>query len=275
MPKNLIGAFLASIPEVTSSEEGTGFKSWGYKSIKKNATGPFVLLYPAKLEAQVSLLKHIFVAPSKKFLPDQKGVIHISPSENIMIKFKISKVTVQDETQINQASGKQHTGSWMHLTVTAKAMAAPGPCKMGLIHALEKANFEVKLDFIKAARFKSGSDVLHVKIKQIPEVFDYSKPLFYYIRSPEGEFVSHKAEISRIAPGLMKELTLKPCKHLLSARCLCHVSERGNTTRKGPPGGPRALDTPADFLAAQRAMQRNAMEQQPNEPEQQPSEDLC
>ena len=275
MPENLIGAFLASIPEKTSSQEGTGFKSWGCKSIKKNATGPFVLLYPVKLETQVSLLKHIFVAPTKKFLADQKGVIDVSPSENIMIKFKISKVTEQDGTHIKQQSGKQHTGSWMHLTVTAKAMAAPGPCKMGLIHALEKANFEVKLDFIKAARFKSGSDVLHVKIKQIPEVFDYSKPLYYYIRSPEGEFLSHKAEISRIAPGLMKELALKPCKHPLSARCLCHVSEKGTNTRRGPPGAPPTLDTPADFLAAQRAMQRNAMEQQAKEPDQQVSEDLC
>ena len=62
---------------------------------------------------------------------------------------------------------------------------------------------------------------------------------------------------------------------LVSQQISCISLAVGNTTRRGPPGGPRALDTPADFLAAQRAMQRNAMEQQPNEPEQQPSEDLC
>ena len=228
------------------------FHKWSVKSKKKNWVGPFIITFPAALESSIDLLTHFYAHPEKRF--KEGGGIEDVP-ENILIKFKISKVSESEALQVSAPSKHQGGSSWFHLYVSSKALITPGPCKYGIGQAMRAAGFrDFKMDFVKA-KFKTGTDTLHVKIKHVPEVFDFSVPIAYWIKTSEDGFEAHKADIGRLAPDLYKECNLKPCKHNLTLKCLCHLAPtpRKPQERKKATNG---QSDQLDFLRAQRLLQQ-------------------
>ena len=112
-----------------------------------------------------------------------------------------------------------------------------------------------KMAFVKA-KYETGTDTLHVNIKHVPENFDFSVPLVYWIKISEEEFTAHKADFGRLAPDLFKECNLKPCKHPLTLKCLCHLATAPRKPQGRNPTAPNSQSDQMDFLRAQIFLQQ-------------------
>ena len=233
-----------------ASLDGAMLNKWAIKLLKKNRVGPFIVFSPLNLEEQIDNMHHFFAHPEKKF--KEGGGVEDCP-DNISIKLKISKPTQAEVLQVQAPAASKGGGSWFLLAVSAKALTTPAPCKHGLGVALRQKGFSsCKLKF-QTSKFNTSTDTLHVQTISAPEVFDYSTPLEYWIKNPESEWESHKANFTRLAPELMTELKLKPCKHPKSFSCLCHIVSARKKVHKGKPRA--SQESQMDFLNAQRAMQ--------------------
>ena len=242
-----------------ASLEGAMLKKWAIKLLKKNRVGPFIVFFPLNLEEQIDNMHHFFAHPEKKF--KEGGGVEDCP-DNILIKFKISKPTQAEVLQVQAPAASKGGGSWFLLAVAAKALTTPGPCKHGLGVALRQKGFSnCKLKF-QTSKFNTSTDTLHVQTIRAPEDFDYSAPLEYWIKT-EGEWESHKANFTRLAPELMTELKLKPCKHPISFSCLCHIVSARKKVHKGKPRA--SQESQLDFLKTQRAMQSQMEEEEEGE----------
>ena len=230
--EKLVAPLLALVG-VTSTE--AAMKYWLVTCNKPNMVGPFWIQCPEFLQEEISTIQKFRAQPSAKFGVDGK-VIQLDENEPT-IRFKVSKASVAEMRQVRPTARKA-VGSWLTTKVSAEATADQGACKHGLGLALKHAGFTAKIAFQRKSALKVAVNTLHCDVQSVPQngTFDYTAPLGFHIKR-DGIFEPHIAVFERLAPELIVECELKPCKHHTLWSCLCNIKSTRKTWTKGPPQG--------------------------------------